>query len=114
VVFAAETKPRVYVTDSRSWQVRQASGYGAGGDRPQTSEIYKTFGQSCPDVIMTNQHNRADYIVTLDHEGGKGYLRRDNKVAVFTKDGDMLFSNSTRSLGNSVKDACAAIMRRTR
>jgi hypothetical protein len=58
---------------------------------------------------MTNNRDRADYVVTLDHEGGKGYLLKDNKVAVFTKDGDMVFSNSTRSLGSSVKDACRAI-----
>jgi hypothetical protein len=61
---------------------------------------------------MTNLRERADYIVTLDHEGGKGLLRRDNKVAVFTRDGDMVFSHSTRSLGNSVKDACQAITKR--
>ncbi|OLC92130.1 MAG: hypothetical protein AUH86_19610 [Acidobacteria bacterium 13_1_40CM_4_58_4] len=47
----------------------------------------------------------------LDHEGGKGALRRRNKVAVFNRDGDAIFSDSTRELGNSVKDACAAIMK---
>jgi hypothetical protein len=56
-----------------------------------------------------DERSRADFIVRLDHEGGKGLLRRDDKVAMFTKDGDMVFSHSTRSLGNSVKDACQAI-----
>jgi hypothetical protein len=28
---------------------------------------------------------------------------------VFNKDGDAIVSNSTRSLGNAVKDACVAI-----
>jgi hypothetical protein len=109
----AQQKPRVYITDSESWQVRAGAGnsWGAasGGARPQTAEIYKTFGASCPQVMMTNNRDRADYVVTLDHEGGKGYLRKDNKVAVFSKDGDMLYSGSTRSLGNSVKDACQAL-----
>jgi hypothetical protein len=36
-------------------------------------------------------------------------LRRDNKVAVFNKDGDAIFSRSTMSLGGSVKDACSAL-----
>ncbi len=51
----------------------------------------------------------TNYAVILDHEGGKGALRRRNKVAVFNRDGDAIFSDSTRELGNSVKDACAAI-----
>ena len=32
-----------------------------------------------------------------------------NKVVVFNKDGDTILSHSTRTLGNSVKDACEAI-----
>ena len=34
---------------------------------------------------------------------------RDNKVVVFIKDGDSIYSGSTRSLGNAVKDAWEAI-----
>jgi hypothetical protein len=59
---------------------------------------------------VTNTRDRADFVVTLDHEGGKGYMRKDNIVAVFNKDDDMIQSGSTRSLGNSVRDACRAIM----
>lgn len=81
-----------------------------GGARPQTAETLKTFGERCPGVIMTNNKDRADYLVTLDHEGGKGYARKDTKIAVFNKDGDMVFSNSTRSIGSAVKDACTAII----
>src|SRR4029077_10426319 len=39
----------------------------------------------------------------------KSILAHDNKVAVFNSDGDAVVSHSTRSLGNSVKDACEAI-----
>jgi PEGA domain len=49
--------------------------------------------------------------VVLDHEGGKGLILHDNKVAVFKRSGDAIFSHSTRSLGNSVKDSCDAIMK---
>ena len=112
-------KPRVFVTDSTSWEM--SGGFGAsggtaagsfkGGARPQTAEIMKTFGERCPEVTVTNNRERADYVVLLDHEGGKGYARKDNKVAVFKKDGDMLYSGSTRALGNAVKDACSAILK---
>ena len=48
---AEEAKPRVYVTDSDSWQVEGSAGgangtfaaHSSGGARPQTAEIIKTF-----------------------------------------------------------------------
>lgn len=113
----ADGKIRVYVSDSRSWEVEggwgASNGTGAGsqhgGDRPQTAEIIKTFGERCPEVTVTANKDRANYAVLLDHEGGKGLARKDNKVALFNRDGDAIFSGSTATLGNAVKDACAAI-----
>ena len=114
--FAAD-HPRVYVTDSKSWEMRAGiggtadafGGAGAGGDRPQTAEIIKTFNERCPLVTVNNNKDKADYVVLLDHEGGKDAITRDNKVVVFNRDGDAIMSRSTRLLGNAVKDACAAI-----
>ena len=111
-------KAKVFIRDSESWQVSgSATGangafaaYSRGGARPQTAEIIKTFGERCPEVIVNNREELADYIVLLDHEGGKGVLRHRNKVAVFGRvSGDVVVSHSTLSLGNSVKDACEAI-----
>ena len=110
-------KIRVYVSDSQSWEMSGAwgasngsgGGHESGGARPQTAEIIKTFNQRCPEYTVTNNKDRANYAVILDHEGGKGALHRRNKVAVFNREGDAIFSDSTRELGNSVKDACAAI-----
>ena len=115
---AAAPKPRVFISDSQSWETSGNAGgadgtfaaHSAGGARPQTAEIVKTFGERCPGVIVNNKPDRADYVVLLGHEGGKGLIKRDNKMAVFNKDGDSIVSHSTRSLGNSVKDACDAIM----
>jgi len=114
---AAAEKPRVYVTDSKSWELGggfggTADGFGGvarGGDRPQTAEIIKTFGERCPSVIVNNKKEKADYAVLLDHEGGKDPISRDNKVVIFDKDGDSIMSRSTRTLGNAVKDVCGAI-----
>jgi hypothetical protein len=69
----------------------------------------KTFGERCLTCTVTMKKERAEYIVILEHEGGKKIARRDNKVVVFNKDGDSIYSGSTRSLGNAVKDACDAI-----
>ena len=75
----------------------------AGGASPQTAEIIKTLGQRCPEMIVTDVPGKADYALLLDHEGGKGLLRRKNKVAVFNKDGDSIFSDSTITLGGQSK-----------
>ncbi len=113
----SDGKIRIYVSDSQSWEMTggwgaangSGGGHESGGARPQTAEIIKTFNQRCPEHTVTNNKDRTNYAVILDHEGGKGALRRRNKVAVFNRDGDAIFSDSTRELGNSVKDACAAI-----
>jgi hypothetical protein len=109
---------RVFITDSSSWEI---GGYSAsagnaggsvakGGGRPQTAEIIKTFRQRCPQVTVNNIQSRADYIVLLDHEGGKSFVRHKNKVAVFARiSGDSIMSKSTLSLGGSVQEACEAI-----
>jgi hypothetical protein len=111
-------KARIFITDSQSWEVfgggggsnRGFGGGTAGGARPQTAEIIKTFGERCSEVSVNNIQAKADYIVLLDHEGGKGALRHKNKVAVFARvSGDSIVSKSTLSLGGSVQAACEAI-----
>jgi hypothetical protein len=116
----AQEQPRIYITDSQSWETHSSSGgtwgaYGSassGGARPQTAEIIKTFGERCPSVLINNIHGRADYVVVLDHEGGKSVFQHRNKVAVFERiSGDAVMSKSTLSLGASVQEACNAITR---
>jgi hypothetical protein len=118
----SDGKTRVFVTDSESWETRgsgsgggNGNGWGAsssfsGGARPQTAEIIKTVNERCPEFTVTDNLGRADFVLTLDHEGGKGALAHRNKIAVFNRDGDDIFSASTRELGNSVKDACQAML----
>ena len=115
----AAEKPRIFITDSKSWEVSgggggTADGFGSGGSggaRPQTAEIIKTFNQRCPNAIVNNRQEKADYVILLDHEGGKNPISRDNKIVVFNKDGDSIMSGSMRSLGNAVQGACSAVFR---
>ncbi|MBI2679128.1 MAG: PEGA domain-containing protein [Candidatus Koribacter versatilis] len=115
----AQDGPRVYVSDSQSWEMSgggggTSGGFGGavhGGARPQTAEVIKTLGEKCPTVRANNIREKADYIVLFDHEGGKGWVRKDNKIAVFNKNGDSIISKSTVSLGGAVEEACKAIAR---
>jgi hypothetical protein len=81
----------------------------SGGARPQTVEIIKTLGERCPNVVVTNQLQSANHVLTLDHEGGKGPLRIRNKVVVFNRNGDSIYSDSTLIFGEAVQRACDAI-----
>ena len=113
----AQEKTRVYINESQSWEMiggigGSNDGFGGsvrGGARPQTAEIIKTFNDRCPAFTITNKEDKANFTIVLQHEGGKDLVRRDNKFAVYNKDGDVIASGSTRSLGNAVKDACLAI-----
>lgn len=114
-----KAKPRVFITDSQSWEL--AGGFGAtkdaaagtvrGGAKPQTAEIIKTFGEKCPDVTVTMKSEAADYVVMIEREGAKTVYAKDNKFAVFRKDGDAIKSGSTRTVGGAVKNSCEAIMK---
>ena len=64
-------KKRVLITDSHSWEMQGgfggtsegAGGSMAGGARPQTVEIMKTFQERCPGVVITRNKSNADFIV---------------------------------------------------
>jgi hypothetical protein len=112
-----ETRPRVFVVESESWSMGDELnvldwadiGSVVGGAKPQTAEIVKTLHERCPKVVVTRKEERADYVLVLEHEGGKDIVRKDNKYALFNAEGDAIASGSTRLLGNAVKEACHAI-----
>ncbi|MBV9084770.1 MAG: hypothetical protein JOZ62_19000 [Acidobacteriaceae bacterium] len=123
VLGAAAEKPRVFITESASPQLSGDATVGdakgslafVGGTSPQNVEVIKAFVQHCPAVTVTANRDKADYVVRLDHEPISPITPfvRDNKVAVFDKDQDLVFSNSTRTLGSAVRGACAAIAARS-
>lgn len=108
-------KTRVYVADSRTWQVSGSSGTPeAPGSSvviehsgPQAAEIIRTLGEQCPDLIVTSQREKSDFVLLV--EGKQSFLHRINEVVVFNHAGDAVYSHSSNNLANSVKDACTAI-----
>jgi hypothetical protein len=120
---AAAEKPRVFITESASPQlsgdasVADVKGSLAftGGTSPQSVEVMKAFVQRCPDVIVTANRDKADYLVRLDHEAisPTTLFVHGNKVAVFDKDDDLIYTNSSRMLSSAVKGACTAISARS-
>jgi hypothetical protein len=62
---------------------------------------------------VTANRDKADYLVQFDHEAINPTtpFTHGNKVAVFDKGEDLLYSNATRVLSSAVRGACVAITR---
>ena len=115
----ATEKPRVFITESQALQLSGDAAAGetkdsvtlTGSTSPQNTEVMKAFTQRCPDVVVTASREKADYVIRFDHEaaGPTTPFVHGNKVAVFNKSEDLIYSGSTRMLSNAVKGACAAI-----
>ena len=119
MALAAADKPRIFVTESQATQLAGQAAAGevkgslkfTGGTSPQNIEVMKTFAARCPSVTVTSDRDKADFTVRLDHEGLSPVtpFTRGNKVAVFNKNADLIYSSSTRVLSSAVNGACAAI-----
>ncbi len=105
------SKLRILLTDRKSWEASggfaQDSTTGTHANtRPPKPEILKAFTGRCPAVVVTMLREKADYVVLFDHET---WHSPPYKVAVFSREGDAIYSGATQLLGNAVKDACSAL-----
>lgn len=118
-ILVAAGKPRVFITESPSEQLSGSGSVGemkgslafTGGTSPQNVEVMKAFSRNCRNAIVTANRDKADYVIRLDHDAISPTTPfvHGNKVAVFNKNQDLIYSNSTRLLSSAVKDACTAI-----
>ncbi|MBL8238730.1 MAG: hypothetical protein JNM66_15000 [Bryobacterales bacterium] len=106
LVIAAEPKPRVFVTESGALAF-------TGPTTSENIEVMKAFQRHCPSVAITSDRDKADFVVRLDREGPSPVTPfvKGNKVAVFNRDADLVYTNSSRTLAPSVKGACAILTR---
>jgi hypothetical protein len=121
VLAASSPKPRIFITETTAPQASGDASVGdargtlafTGGSSPQSVEVMRTFERYCPAVVITANRDKADYLVQFDHEAINPTtpFTHGNKVAVFDKNEDLIYSNSTRTLSSGVKDACRAINR---
>lgn len=84
--------------------------YGGGSTASETSgHLIK----ACPELIVTLDREKADYIVVRD-DTGAGAGRKPQKVTVFNRDHELIFAGADRSIAGAAKDACRAILGRKR
>ena len=118
---SAAEKPRVFISESQSLQVSaNAALDGAKGEldvhgpsSPQNIEVMKAFAERCPQVVVTSNRDKADYVLRFDHDeiNPTTLFVHGNKVAVFDRNDDLVYSDATRLLRNAVKGACTALVR---
>ena len=91
LVSSAQEKLRVFVTGSSS-----------------RAESIDHLNKRCPEVTVTIEREKADYIIVHDHTGA-GMGRSPHKITVFNREDDAIYSGATRTVSGALKDACKAI-----
>jgi hypothetical protein len=119
-------KPRVYVSDSQSWQ--EIGGFGNpsadsgtlyAGYNPDMVDIYQDFTSDCTAVTVVQDKSKADYAILFDKGSAKkgvkglGGLVKVNKVTVLARTGETLLSDESHSEDTAVRMACSAIAQKT-
>jgi hypothetical protein len=100
----AKATVRIWVSDKETASVH-------GGF--SSVDLLKEISAKCVGVVLTDNRDRADYRL----ETGRAWCCTPNgqsrgyKFALFSKDGDAVFSTQTHELKNAVKDMCVAIGR---
>lgn len=119
----AARKPRVYVSDTASWDASGgfsnpssvAKGALYGGYSPDMVDIYQDFTSDCSTITVTQEKSKADFAVLFDKGSSKkgwtgfGGLVKVNKVTVLARNGDTVLSQSAHSSDAAVKMACEAV-----
>jgi hypothetical protein len=118
---APTSKPRIFITETTTPYASADAAVGdvkgslafTGGTSPQNIAVMRAFERHCPAVVITADRDKADYLVQFDHEpiNPTTLFTHENKVAVFDKNEDLIYTNATRLLSSGVKDACRAITR---
>ena len=120
---APVVKPHIFITETTAAQAAGDASVGdakgslafTGGTSPQNVEVMRAFERYCPAVVVTAKREKADYLVQFDHEAINPTTPfvHGNKVAIFDKNEDLVYSNATRILSSAVKGACGVITRRS-
>jgi hypothetical protein len=71
-----------------------------------SGEILKSMEKKCVDVTLTMNAEKADFLLEAI---ATPRSRKNYELALFNKEGDVLFHSGTVTLGAAVKDICQAI-----
>jgi hypothetical protein len=104
---------RVLMTNSSAW--KGMGGWGlagqAGSGRFEAADAdgVKAFEKHCSQYPLTSNRDDASYVILLDQLNEKAPKKGRDRITVYNRAGIAVYSNSTRLLDDSIKDACHAI-----
>jgi len=75
------------------------------------AEIGKGLDKHCPEVVLTIEQQKADYLLQA-RDTGAGAARKPYKFTLFDATSDRVFSTETSRLDSAVKDVCAFVRNR--
>jgi hypothetical protein len=79
-------------------------------DDVSSAEVGKSLDKHCPQVTLTIDQQRADYLLEAKNTG-EGPARKPYKFTLFDRTSDRVFSTETARMDNAVKDVCAYLRR---
>lgn len=102
LAMAVEPKPRIFITERGVIQISGGAMALTGPTSSENIEVMKACQRHCPQVAITSDRDKADYVVQLDREGPSPVTPfvKGNKVAVFNRDADLVHSDSSRTPGS--------------
>jgi len=118
---AAQEKPRVYLTDRDSWKEAgcvvasngNATGRMSGRVVREHTENVRTFNNACPSVTVTERKEKADFALIWDctNWNETAWTGNQNNMAVYNRDGDLIWSGASHKMTTGAKDACKAVLK---
>lgn len=98
--------PNAFATPGSSENSQVLVDSAHNGKEPQVAKIYQELQhrKECQQFSENIDNKKADYFLLLQHGGGLG-----NRWALSGRDGAIIASGQSITLGMSVKDACVAI-----
>ena len=105
---------RVFLTRRKSWLASGGFNPNLRTEGSQAPDFTKDFHKRCPEVVITDMQETADYAVTIDEIGLLDALTGPTnaptfQVSVYSRGAGLLYTGGTSFLKNAVKDACNAI-----
>jgi hypothetical protein len=111
----AEEKPRIFITESVTAEIVADNLAVRKGTSPENVEVMKAFLKHCPALTVTSNRDKADFVIRFDREPPSPITPfvKGNKVAVFDRGEDLVYSDSGRYLTRVVRNACTALTARS-
>ena len=108
MAMAADSKMvRVYVTDHESW-LQASTAVATSYSGATHAEQIKTLAKECPEVTITEDRARADFVLAWDSKTWQqtSWGGHENEFAVYNSSKDLIGSGAAHHMKNAARDIC--------